>query len=140
MFTPENSRKREIRGVQSSWERRWRTESRRQWLQRNWSLNRWDSQNLPAKGEKCQVNSKQEIILLCGRWIFHTGLRNDLNIRNKYSPVNSRAFYRETGLLFQGHWNYLTRSDDHSQNYSLISDCLGPSEVRNGNRSDTDMK
>ena len=54
--------------------------------------------------------------------------------------MNSRAFYRETGLLFQGHWNYLTRSDDHSQNYSLISDCLGPSGVRNGNRSDTDLK
>ena len=54
--------------------------------------------------------------------------------------MNSRAFYRETGLLFQGHCNYLTRSDDHSQNYSLISDCLGPSGVRNGNRSDTDLK
>ena len=54
--------------------------------------------------------------------------------------MNSRAFYRETGLLFQGHWNYLTRSDDHSQNYFLISDCLGPSGVLNGNRSDMDLK
>ena len=36
--------------------------------------------------------------LLCGRRIFHTGLRNDFTIRNKYSPVNrSRAFSREAG-------------------------------------------
>ena len=54
--------------------------------------------------------------------------------------MNSRAFYRETGLLFQGHWNYLTRSDDHSQNYSIISDFLGPCGVRDDIGSDMDLK
>jgi len=42
--------------------------------------------------------------------------------------------------LFQGHWNQLTRSDDHFQSSSLISDSLGPSGVRDGNRSDMDLK
>ena len=47
--------------------------------------------------------------------------------------------------FFQGHWNQLTHSDDHFQSYSLISDSLGPSGVRDGNRSgmnlsDMDLK
>ena len=73
--------------------------------------------------------------------IFHTGLRKDFTRRNKYSSANrSHAFYREASWLFQGHWNQLTRSDDHSQSYSLFSDSLGPSGVRDGNLSDVDLK
>ena len=42
--------------------------------------------------------------------------------------------------FFKAYWNQLTRSDDHFQSYSLISDSLGPSGVRDGNRSDMDLK
>ena len=45
---------------------------------------------------------------------------------SKQKPCN----YREAGWLFQGHWNQLTRSDDHFQSSSLISKSLGPSGVR----------
>ena len=45
-----------------------------------------------------KLNPSKKFFLLCGRRIFLTGLRNDLNLRNKYSPVNrSRAFSREAG-------------------------------------------
>jgi hypothetical protein len=63
-------------------------------------------QNLRAKGEQFQVDSKQAIILLCGRQIFLTGLRNDFTARNKYSSANrSHAitvrladFFKVTGI------------------------------------------
>jgi len=68
-------------------------------------------------------------------------LRKDFTRRNKYSSANrSHAitvrladFFKATGINLLAVMTIL-------QSYSLISDSLGPSGVRDGNRSDMDLK